>query len=798
MSSEVARIAAERASRILDALPDMVFVLDAVGRVVDANERCRSLLGWTDDDLGRHALDFVHPDDVDVVATSMVSIQGKALGTPIELRVGDATGTWRWIELVGVDMGATGDADGVVCVARDITQRRMWEVAGGDVAKFQQVVQHAASITMLLDEAGMITSVNNAFTRLLGHDQSVVVGQPLVTFAVPASASALGAAVDRCAASKEGESLEVAMRTADGRTGGRLLQLEIRNLARDPVLDGLVVTGYDISELADVRDRLRASERHQRAVVETLAEGVIVVDRVGVCRDANPSAARLLGLSAFSDLIGLSGETMPLVDAHGEALERRAHPLWRCLDRGEQVRGEVHSVAFPQRVRRMRVSVIPMSDADHQITGAVVTFDDVTDQLEAHERVSRSEERFRNLASTSPVAICEIDAVGSWTYVNERWCELSGSSVDAAIGKGWTDAVHPDDRARVARAWSHAATRGERFKSELRYLHANGVSTSVYWEMVPIRDGGAEIAGWIGSAMDVTAELALRESLRDSEERFRQLVEHSPDVVVRISLHPWRIDYISPSIVNLTGRVPDEFYADAGLLIGHIHPDDLVLISDPSTASSFTDEFEIRVFDGDGSTRVVEVRRNILVVAGVATAVEVTIRDVTVEVAEQHRLEDLAHRDELTGLRNRRALMSALDGRLAGRQPTSVIFLDLDGFKAVNDMYSHDVGDALLQSFAQRLVGVVRDGDFVARLGGDEFVVISQPNHASQLAHRIVHELALPYVLDGLTVTIGVSVGITNFDWTSSFRQAEDLLHQADQAMYEAKRRGKGQVVTAT
>ena len=189
MSSEVARIAAERASRILDALPDMVFVLDAVGRVVDANERCRSLLGWTDDDLGRHALDFVHPDDVDVVATSMVSIQGKALGTPIELRVGDATGTWRWIELVGVDMGATGDADGVVCVARDITQRRMWEVAGGDVAKFQQVVQHAASITMLLDEAGMITSVNNAFTRLLGHDQSVVVGQPLVTFAVPASAS---------------------------------------------------------------------------------------------------------------------------------------------------------------------------------------------------------------------------------------------------------------------------------------------------------------------------------------------------------------------------------------------------------------------------------------------------------------------------------------------------------------------------------------------------------------------------------------------------------------------------------
>ena len=274
--------------------------------------------------------------------------------------------------------------------------------------------------------------------------------------------------------------------------------------------------------------------------------------------------------------------------------------------------------------------------------------------------------------------------------------------------------------------------------------------------------------------MDVTAELALREGLRDSEARFRQLVEHSPDVVVRISLNPWRIDYVSPSIVNLTGRVPDDFYADPGLLINAIHPDDLVLITDPSSSPSFTDEFEIRVIDLDGSTRIVEARRNILVVAGVATAVEATIRDVTLEVAEQRRLEDLAHRDELTGLPNRRALMSALDGRLAGRQPTSVIFLDLDGFKAVNDMHGHDVGDALLQAFAQRLVGVVRDGDFVARLGGDEFVVIARPDHSRTLAHRIVHELALPYVLDGLTVTIGVSVGITNFDWTGSFQQAED------------------------
>ncbi|MEO8907551.1 MAG: diguanylate cyclase, partial [Microbacteriaceae bacterium] len=408
---------------------------------------------------------------------------------------------------------------------------------------------------------------------------------------------------------------------------------------------------------------------------------------------------------------------------------------------------------------------------------------------------AKSEERFRKLAGISPVAVCETDAAGSCTYVNDRWCEFSGSTFTGSLGLGWAEAIHPDDRDRFAREWKQAVKHGGRFKSEFRFLRPDGVSTSVYCAAAPILDDTGGITGWIGSAMDVTAELALRENLRDSEARFRLLVEHSPDVVVRISLNPWRIDYVSPSIVNLTGRVPDDFYADPGLLINFIHPDDLVLITDPASLPSFTDEFECRVIDSDGTTRTVEARRNILVVAGVPTAVEATIRDVTLETAEQHRLQDLAHRDELTGLPNRRALMSALDGRLAGRQSTSVIFLDLDGFKGVNDQHGHDVGDALLQAFAQRLVGVVRAGDFVARLGGDEFVVIARPGHSRTLADRFVYELALPYILNGQAVTIGVSVGITNFDWTGSAQQAETLLQQADQAMYEAKRRGKGQVV---
>jgi len=392
--------------------------------------------------------------------------------------------------------------------------------------------------------------------------------------------------------------------------------------------------------------------------------------------------------------------------------------------------------------------------------------------------------------------VFETDAAGACTYVNERWCEFSGRTADQAIGTIWIGAAHPEDRERLGREWSSAAHRRERFRSELRFLQPGGVSTSVFCEAAPILDEAGGVVGWIGSAMDVTAELALREGLRDSEARFRLLVEHSPDVIVRINDDPWRVDYVSPSIVNLTGRLPEEFYADPGLIVTCIDPDDLASIPVASTSPSAVDEFECHIVHRDGSSRTVEVRRNIVTVGGVRTAVEARIRDITLDVAEQRRLDDMAHRDELTGLPNRRALMAALDGRLAARQPTAVIFLDLDGFKLVNDTHGHHVGDSLLVAFAHRLSNITREHDFVARLGGDEFVVVGRPDESNALAERVVRELARPFALEGHDVVIGISAGVTTFDASGPLQQSEGLLHQADRAMYEAKRRGKGQVVT--
>jgi diguanylate cyclase (GGDEF)-like protein len=206
---------------------------------------------------------------------------------------------------------------------------------------------------------------------------------------------------------------------------------------------------------------------------------------------------------------------------------------------------------------------------------------------------------------------------------------------------------------------------------------------------------------------------------------------------------------------------------------------------------------ELRLRHRDGGWRWVEaVGTNLLAdpdVGGIVT----NARDIT----ERKRLgEELAHQafhDRLTGLPNRALFLDRLEHALAraarGSDPLAVLFLDLDGFKIVNDTLGHDQGDALLATVAGRLRGCVRPGDTVARLGGDEFTVLLEGANADaavQVAERIARRLQLPIQLDGHELIVGTSVGLALRAGPDD--RPDELLRDADVAMYAAKQRGKG------
>jgi len=186
---------------------------------------------------------------------------------------------------------------------------------------------------------------------------------------------------------------------------------------------------------------------------------------------------------------------------------------------------------------------------------------------------------------------------------------------------------------------------------------------------------------------------------------------------------------------------------------------------------------------------VVNPQGNVEAIAGM-------VRDITEHKAHEENIRRSANFDALTGLPNRNVFRDRLEqeAKRSDRTglPMALLFIDLDGFKGVNDRFGHDAGDALLQQAALRVVACVRGTDTVARMGGDEFTVIlaeiNNLRHIEIVAQKIVEELARPFTIAGRDVSITGSIGITVYPHDSATHA--DLLGNADQAMYEAKHAG--------
>jgi len=163
--------------------------------------------------------------------------------------------------------------------------------------------------------------------------------------------------------------------------------------------------------------------------------------------------------------------------------------------------------------------------------------------------------------------------------------------------------------------------------------------------------------------------------------------------------------------------------------------------------------------------------------------------------ARERMLEHVAHHDPLTGLANRALLRMELDAALAEDRPTTLLYVDLDDFKVVNDLYGHDAGDEVLRELAGRFARTVGVDDCVARLGGDEFVVLlDEPADDVRVAQKLLDATSEPIDLRDGTVQVHASIGVAR---ATSDAQANELIKQADAAMYEAKGRGKGSLAVS-
>jgi diguanylate cyclase (GGDEF)-like protein/PAS domain S-box-containing protein len=236
---------------VLKYLPDPLVALDGEARILWANDAAERLLGVPADTwVGRSALDLVHHDDIPMAALSLQSVQGKDMGTLIELRVRSTDG-WRLVELLAANRLDDPEVAALLLSMRDITERRRWEVATDQTARFRTLVHHVASLIMLISADGIVQSASGALTRLLGLDQERVEGQPFSTIVDPADvgdlSSALARALDAPSWQTAPTTVEVGLVRSDGVSVP--FELSLVNLVDDPTVQGMVVSGHDVSQL---------------------------------------------------------------------------------------------------------------------------------------------------------------------------------------------------------------------------------------------------------------------------------------------------------------------------------------------------------------------------------------------------------------------------------------------------------------------------------------------------------------------------------------------------------------------
>ena len=358
---------------VLRALPDAVLVVDDQARLTWANQAAADLFGHSvGEGIGRSGLDFIHPDDLQIALVSMASMQEKDVGSLLELRIRSTTG-WRLVELRGASLG-----DQLILQLRDLTERRRWEVAGDETARFRSLTQNATTITMLLSGDGSVTGSSGGLTRLLGLDQEWLEGRPIGDLVDDGDHEVLHAALASLDATSTDEPTRITVDLRLRTSSDEVLPFAITftNLLADPTVEGILVTGHDVSDRVRTEQELRSSNSVLAATLESTADGILVVDRDGHISSWNRRFAEMWHFppEAFE-----TREVEHLMVGAFEQLTDPAAVVARVQELHVDVEAESHDVIEFVDGRVFERDSLPQR-IDGEVVGRVWSFRDMTEQ----------------------------------------------------------------------------------------------------------------------------------------------------------------------------------------------------------------------------------------------------------------------------------------------------------------------------------------------------------------------------------------------------------------------------------
>lgn len=362
------------------------------------------------------------------------------------------------------------------------------------------------------------------------------------------------------------------------------------------------------------------------------------------------------------------------------------------------------------------------------------------------------------------------------------------------VGKSVEAFIHPLDLHRVLARLRHAESGGINPVTEIRAYTCTGAPLMLAMSSAIVELDAQHAV--LATFLDMTERAAMEQRLRQTDDDFQRMMNTMQDVFYRTDAQGIT-RYVCPAVKNVLGYTAEDII---GLPAAAFYPDlaerDALVaeIKKHGAVHDFPGRMRRRdgvIIDISISTQALRDER------GNYAGVEGIWRDITERKKLERQLEHLATRDSLTGIHNRRSILSTLEQRLQRKAPLSVLLLDLDFFKRINDRFGHAGGDCVLRRFAELIDQERRSRDDFGRLGGEEFLLIldgAAAAEALQIAERLraavsAQTIALP---DGQEVQLTVSIGLTQAQ--PADHGASDVLLRADHALYRAKQQGRDRV----
>lgn len=771
----------QRLTSLIDNNEDGVFMLDLDGFFLEANDASENIIGY-------HPFELIGTSLSQMIPTQEIS-RIKALFQKVlegdtvhfETTLIHKNGSEVFINLKCIPITINGNTTGVYGIAKDISKEKKTLDELQNVKKqLESFINDNTDSIFLTNMNKEVLFTNDSFTTMFGftREETLYKPNPIIPEWVIDEANQM---YEQILSGTKMQNIQVICQ----KKSGALLDISI---TLSPIYDELgQITGVshiyrDITEMKRNEIEIMKIKNELELVWNNSTDAIFLIAQNGMIIKANPNFKNYFSWDETGD----------------NYLKHSSIYLDYQVKQTDEILTKLHEqkdmLQFETKRRRKDGSIIDVVATYNPINDkeilAIVTYKDITKEKQAMTVLKNNEEKYRNMVESSPDALM-IHREGTITYINPAGLKLlKAENPNQLINRQLLDFVHPKSKVQVE----------ERFKNQLServeeiYLTTSGEKVYVETNASTIQDRGRN--SMIITLRDVLKRRRAEKILKESEERFRIIAEHSKSIIKILDLNG-KIFYASPPLEETLGYLICDVIGNS--ILDHIHRDDRTKAKDAIQTIISTGkplELEMRHIHQDGYS--IWLNSNFTPIFSSEGEIEkfiVISEDITDSKMKEKKLKQMAYYDYLTGLPNRRLFIERLSQAILTSKKTgtltTLMVLDCDKFKQINDTLGHDVGDEVIKEFAKRVQMNIRKKDTLSRLGGDEFTIVfpevKDKEEIEFICNQILDRVKQPIFINGHEIYISTSIGISYYP---EAKNEEILFKNANNNLYVSKERG--------